>query len=51
MKVPNKLSKMLSTAGEKAAYDNACKKLLSNKIILAWIMKSCSVRKTERKKL
>lgn len=33
--------KMLSTAGEKAAYDNACKKLLSNKIILAWIMKSC----------
>ena len=32
---------MLSTAGEKAAYDNACKKLLSNKIILAWIMKSC----------
>ena len=41
MKVPNKLSKMLSTAGEKAAYDNACKKLLSNKIILAWIMKSC----------
>lgn len=32
---------MLSTAGEKTAYDNACKKLLANKEILAWIMKSC----------
>ena len=25
----------------KSSYDEACKKLLSNKIILAWIMKSC----------
>ena len=33
--------KMLSTAGQKAAYDNVCKKILANKIILAWIMKSC----------
>lgn len=41
MKKESNLTKMLSTAGEKAAYDNACKKLLSNKIILAWIMKSC----------
>ena len=41
MKVPNKLSKMLSTAGEKAAYDHVCKKLLANKEILAWIMKNC----------
>ena len=41
MKVSNELSKMLSTAGQKAAYDHACKKLLANKIILAWIMKSC----------
>ena len=41
MKKESNLAKMLSTAGEKAAYDNACKKLLSNKIILAWIMKSC----------
>ena len=32
---------MISTAGEKAAYDRACKRLLANKIILAWIMKSC----------
>ena len=28
-------------AGENAAYDAACKRLLANKIILAWIMKSC----------
>nr|WP_294663949.1 hypothetical protein [uncultured Blautia sp.] len=41
MIVPSTLSKTFSTAGQKAAYDNACKKLLSNKIILAWIMKSC----------
>ena len=41
MRVESTLAKMISTAGEKAAYDNACKKLLSNKIILAWIMKSC----------
>ena len=41
MKKENTLSKMISTAGEKAAYDNACKKLLSNKAILAWILKSC----------
>ena len=37
----NTLSKIISTAGQKAAYDNACKKLLANKIILAWIMKNC----------
>lgn len=41
MRVENTLSQMISTAGEKAAYDNACKHLLANKIILAWIMKSC----------
>ena len=41
MKVQNTLSKIISTAGQKAAYDNACKKLLANKIILAWIMKNC----------
>lgn len=41
MKKESTLSKMISTAGEKAAYDNACKKLLSNKAILAWILKSC----------
>ena len=41
MRAESTLSKMISTAGEKAAYDNACKRLLANKIILAWIMKCC----------
>ena len=41
MKAKSTLAKMISTAGEKAAYDRACKRLLANKIILAWIMKSC----------
>ena len=41
MKAESTLAKMISTAGEKAAYDNACKRLLANKIILAWIMKCC----------
>ena len=41
MKTESTLAKMISTAGEKAAYDNACKRLLANKIILAWILKSC----------
>lgn len=36
-----KLSHMITVADEKAAYDLACKRLLANKIILAWIMKSC----------
>lgn len=37
----NTLAKTTSVAGVNAAYDNACKRILSNKIILAWIMKSC----------
>ena len=41
MRAESTLAKMISTAGEKAAYDNVCKKILANKIILAWIMKSC----------
>lgn len=41
MKTESTLAKMISTAGEKAAYDRVCKRLLANKIILAWIMKSC----------
>ena len=41
MIVQSTLSKTISTTGQKAAYDKACKKLLSEKIILAWIMKSC----------
>ncbi len=41
MEIENILAKNISSAGEKASYDAACKKLLANKIILAWIMKSC----------
>ena len=41
MRAESTLAKMISTAGEKAAYDNVCKRLLANKLILAWIMKSC----------
>lgn len=35
------LAKMISAAGEYAAYDAACKRLLAHKSILAWVMKSC----------
>lgn len=41
IKVENTLAKHISAAGDGAAYDAACKRLLANKIILAWIMKSC----------
>lgn len=41
MEAENILSKNITAAGDKAAYDAACKRLLANKIILAWIMKSC----------
>jgi len=41
MEVENTLAKNIAAAGDKAAYDTACKRLLANKIILAWIMKSC----------
>ncbi len=41
MEIENTLAKNIIAAGEKAAYDAACKRLLANKIILAWIMKSC----------
>ena len=41
MKVENILAKNIAAAGDRANYDAACKRLLANKIILAWIMKSC----------
>lgn len=41
MKVENILAKNIAAAGDRAKYDAACKRLLANKIILAWIMKSC----------
>ena len=39
MEIENTLAKNITAAGEKAAYDAACKRLLANKIILALIMK------------
>lgn len=41
MKVENILAKNINSAEDKASYDAACKRLLANKVILAWIMKSC----------
>ena len=41
MEIENTLAQNISVAGENAFYDEACKRLLANKIILAWIMKSC----------
>ena len=41
MEMENILAKSITAAGDKAAYDAACKRLLANKVILAWIMKSC----------
>lgn len=41
MKIENTLSRNITSAGDKASYDDACKRLLANKMILAWIMKSC----------
>ena len=41
MEVETILAKNIGVAGDKAAYDAACKRLLANKIILVWIMKSC----------
>lgn len=35
------IAKNIRAANEKAKYDAACKRLLSEKIILAWIMKQC----------
>lgn len=41
MEVGTTLSKTLHTARSHADYDAACKRLLSEKVILAWIMKNC----------
>ena len=37
----NTLSKAVRLAQNKAAYDAACKRILAEKLILAWIMKEC----------
>ncbi|MDE5867120.1 MAG: hypothetical protein K2H31_11060, partial [Lachnospiraceae bacterium] len=42
MKAKNALAKNIETAErEKAALDAVCKKILTNKSILAWILKTC----------
>lgn len=41
MEVQNALANRIDTAGEMSSYDEACKQILANKIILAWIMKHC----------
>lgn len=42
MKEKNTLAKNIEAAGSyKASLDTTCKKLLANKIILAWILKNC----------
>ena len=38
MQAENILAKNISATGRKSSYDAACKRLLANKIILAWIM-------------
>ena len=35
------ITKNIRVTDEKASYDAACKRLLSGKIIFAWIMKNC----------
>jgi hypothetical protein len=39
--IENTLSKNITAAGTNSNYDASCKRLLSHKIILAWIMKNC----------
>ena len=41
MELETTISKSIRTADDRANYDAACKRLLSEKIILAWIVKSC----------
>lgn len=41
MKISTTLSKELQAANEKARYDEAVKNLLADRMILAWIVKSC----------
>ena len=41
MQVPNVFAHRLDAAGIMVSYDNACKQILANKYILAWILKSC----------
>ena len=41
MEVQNTLANRIDTAGNMISYDEACKQVLANKTILAWIIKTC----------
>jgi len=41
VEVETTLAKSIDAASENAQYDAACKRVLSDKYVLAWIMKSC----------
>lgn len=41
MKVSTTIANNIHIADDKARYDAACRRLLSDKMILAWIMKNC----------
>jgi predicted transposase/invertase (TIGR01784 family) len=41
MKFQTTIAKNIQIADDKSNYDEACKRLLADKLILAWIMKSC----------
>lgn len=42
METENTLARRITGAGLRASYDEACKRLLANKQILAWILKNCT---------
>ena len=41
LEIQNTLANRIDTAGEMISYDEACKQVISNKVILSWIMKAC----------
>jgi len=41
LEIPTPIADAIQAADTKARYDNACKRLLSNKRVLAWILKEC----------
>ena len=41
METENTLARRITGVGLRASYDEACKRLLANKQILAWILKNC----------
>lgn len=41
MKKNTRISQDISITSDKAKYDESCKRLLANKVILSWIMKDC----------